>query len=249
MEDQNAGSLQQQSELEKKSESASSDSTGPITPSAKDANNAGASEPIPTSSNSSTEPMPIVDTGTITQEEIADQVKWDKEHPTQEEQERAKALEDHRAMQAGRTMEELNPHLTAPPSKPHEEPKKAVAGGPTQPSRDEDKLDSLGNPKFAEGDSKLVGPRGANVSPEHLSEEQKAESEKKRQEREHRGMSSTAKIDSAGNSKHIYRHEPQGHNKHGMRLPDRNTGELVEESPKHVGPRGTGVPKDTFHRG
>lgn len=250
MENKSGENLQQPSELEKKSDAGSLDSTGPISPSAKDANNAGSSEPIPTSSNSSTDAapaMPIVDTRTLSQEEIEAQVQWDKDHPTQEEQE--KALTTHREMQAGRTMEDLNPHLAAPPSKPHEEPKKAVAGGPTQPSRDEDNLDSLGNQKFAEGDSKLLGPRGAHVSPEHLSEEQRAESEKNRQEREHRGMSSTAAIDSAGNSKHIFRHEPQGHDKHGARIPDRNTGELVEEAPKHVGPRGTGVPKDTFHRG
>jgi hypothetical protein len=210
----------------------------------------------------------MVDTGTLSQEEIDKQVRWDKEHPTEEEQERAAgnvvtlnhengkttvtdvqpapSLEEHRDLQAGRTLQDLNPHLAAPPSQPHEEPKKPVAGGPTQPSLDENKFDSLGHEKTDIG---LLGPRGAHVSPEHLSEEQKAESAKVRDEREHRGMSSTAAIDSAGNSKNIFRHEEQGYDSHGVRIPDRNTGELVEEAPKHVGPRGIGVPKDTFHRG
>jgi hypothetical protein len=34
---------------------------------------------------------PIVETATLSQEEIDAQVKWDKDHPTQEEQEKAKA--------------------------------------------------------------------------------------------------------------------------------------------------------------
>jgi hypothetical protein len=157
----------------------------------------------------------------------------------------AAQLEEHRDVKQQRELNELNPHLAAPPSLPHQEPKKAVPGGPHQPSRDEDKHDSLGNVK---DDAGPVGPRGAHVSPEHLSEEQKAESARQQHEREHRGMSSTAAVDSRGESKHIFVHEPQGNDRHGARLPDRNTGELVEEAPKHVGPRGIGAPKDTFHR-
>lgn len=254
MENQSGENLQQPSELEKKSDAGSSDSTGPISPSVKGASNAGPSEPIPTNSNSSEAHAHAEAVAAELHDKLGAKTEVVKgvpvvDVPAVEEPEAQVDVEEHRKMQAERTMQDLNPHLAAPPSKPHEEPKKAVAGGPTQPSRDEDRYDSLGNEKFAEGDSKLVGPRGAHVSPEHLSEEEKAESEKNRQEREHRGMSSTAAIDSAGNSKHIFRHEPQGNDRHGARLPDRNTGELVEEAPKHVGPRGLGVPKDTFHRG
>jgi len=300
MEDKNDASLQQPNELEKKSGNGSSDSTGPTSPSAKDASNEGSSEPIPTNSSSSAEggvypvplkpelvPLqerlnhltsdgfdayriaagleepkehaeaklppsvaraPIVKMGTISAEEIEEAVAYDKAHPTQEEQERAKvpSLEEHRDVKQQRELNELNPHLAAPPSLPHQEPKKAVPGGPHQPSLDEDKHDSLGHVK---DDAGPVGPRGAHVSPEHLSEEQKAESARQQHEREHRGMSSTAAVDSRGESKHIFVHEPQGNDRNGARIPDKKTDQLVEEAPPHVGPRGIGVPKDTFHRG
>lgn len=245
MENQNGENLQPQNELVKKSDADSSDSTGPISPSAKAESNQGSSEPIPTSSSSSVEhhaspalQEALLKDGFSAAEAASGEIDREADSEKLIEQ-------DLQQQKAERELADLNPHLAAPPSLPHQEPKKPVAGGPTQPSRDEDKLDSLGNEKSDVGP---IGPRGAHVSPEHLTEEEKAESEKKRQEREHRGMSSTAAIDSAGNSKDIFRHEPQGHDKHGMRIPDKNTGELVEEAPKHVGPRGMGVPKDTYHR-
>lgn len=157
--------------------------------------------------------------------------------------------------------EEMNPHDAAPKSKDPVAPKKAIEGGPHQPSRNEDLVDSAGNPKTehpaSESDQEshepvteapLVGPRGANVSPEHLTEKQKAESAAKQLEREQRGMSSTAAVDSRGESKHVHAHEVQGHDKHGARIPDKKLDTIVEEAPKHIGPRGKGAPKDTFHK-
>jgi hypothetical protein len=165
--------------------------------------------------------------------------------------------------------EQHDPHFDAPPSRAPEEPKKAVAGGPTQPSRDEDLLDSLGNSKTKEvevevkddqgnvigskvehqpiKEAQLVGPRGANASLEHLSEEERELIKKHREQKERAGMSSTDFVDSIGNSQNVHEHIAQGHDRNGARLPDLKTDNVVEEAPKHIGPRGVGVPLDTFH--
>jgi hypothetical protein len=114
-----------------------------------------------------------------------------------------------------------------------------------QPSNDEAQNDSLGFAKEAG----LVGPRGANVSPEHLTEIQKAESAEAIDRRAHVGMSSTDHIDSIGNPKGAFETFDRGNDRHGAKRPDFIfQDEPVEQHQPMVGPRGVGAPKDSFHK-
>jgi hypothetical protein len=139
---------------------------------------------------------------------------------------------------------EQNPHSLAPASVEPSDMKHPVPAENTGDSRDTDKLDSLGN---AKEDAGPVGPRGANVSPEHLSEAQKAESAEQEHQRLQQGMSSTDRVDSVGNAKGHFVTEEQGLDEHGARIPDKVTDELVDEHPPQIGPRGRNTPLDTFH--
>jgi hypothetical protein len=142
------------------------------------------------------------------------------------------------------TLEAKNPHELAPPSAAPAEAKTPTPVEGTGDSRDTDKVDSLGNEKTDKG---LVGPRGANVSPEHLSEAKKGESAAAEQRRLQRGMSSTDFVDSIGNKQGEFRTEPQGLDKHGAKIPDKVTDERVEAPPPMVGPRGHSSPPESFH--
>jgi hypothetical protein len=91
------------------------------------------------------------------------------------------------------------------------------------------------------------GPRGAGAPNESLADEEKRLRERLADIRSQRGMSNTDQVDSIGNAQHAFKHEVQGHDKHGARIPDLNTGEIVESAPAHIGPRGLGAPPETFH--
>ena len=159
-------------------------------------------------------------------------------------------------------------------SKPPAAVQRPVDPAGTGDQRDTSKIDTLGNPKGAfpttepewhgerKGEQQVLrdqepieahdplvgsGPRGANVSPEHLSEAKQKESAAAQTERLQRGMSSTDNKDSVGNPKGTFRTEAQGHDEHGMRIPDVVTDEVVEEHPPMVGPRGKDAPNESFH--
>jgi hypothetical protein len=141
----------------------------------------------------------------------------------------------------------------APASQEPEPIRKPVPVEGTGDSRDTNKVDSLGNPKGDQVSGEEhdqvsgTGPRGANVSPEHLPEARRAESAQTEERRLQHGMSSTDDVDSIGNDQGAFRVEPQGLDKHGARIPDKVTDELVEEQPAQIGPRGANAPPETFH--
>lgn len=157
----------------------------------------------------------------------------------------------------------------APPAEPPKEPEAPEveapappapsnfrAGGPLNPSLNEDLHDSLGKPKTIEDEKgnqvaiaapQPIGPRGANVPPEHLSEGKKAETAAAEAKRLQQGMSSTDLVDSRGKKQGEFKVEPQGLDKHGARIPDKVTDELVDPPPAMVGPRGKDAPPETYH--
>lgn len=147
---------------------------------------------------------------------------------------------------------ELNPHHAAPPSAPPAPIVAAAKPEGTGDQRDTSKLDSVGNVKGdpAEEAPEALhgsGPRGVGAPNESLEAEEKRLRDRIADIRAQRGMSSTDQVDSIGNAQHVFKQEEQGHDKHGMRIPDKSTGEIVETAPVHVGPRGAGAPPDTFH--
>lgn len=85
--------------------------------------------------------------------------------------------------------------------------------------RDTDKHDSMGKEKLEE----IVGPRGDNAPLDVLTPEQKQAIEDKQAAKLRAGGANTHNIDTIGNKK--------------------------TDNPVHVGPRGKGVPKDTYHSG
>lgn len=119
-----------------------------------------------------------------------------------------------------------------------------VKGGPTQPSLDSDKFDSLGNAKV---DVEPVGPRGDGKPLDVMTEEDKAKVAQATEKRLQAGMSSTAHVDSVGNPKGEFETEAQGHNIHGMRIPDKVDYSRPAEAVPLVGPRGKGAQPDTYH--
>lgn len=169
----------------------------------------------------------------------------------------------------------VSPHAAAPASQAPDAIAKPTPAENTGDQRDTSKIDSLGNPKGAfptteaeyhgerKGEQQVLrdqlpieaheplagsGPRGANVSPEHLSEAKKQETAAAETTRLQQGMSSTDNKDSVGNPKGSFRTEEQGNDEHGARIPDVVTDEVVEEHPPMVGPRGKDAPKESFHR-
>lgn len=148
---------------------------------------------------------------------------------------------------------EPSPHAAAPPSAEPEPIRKPTPAEGTGDSRDTDKVDSLGTEKgdqtAGEAHDPLAGtgPRGANVSPEHLSEAKKVESTAAEQKRLQKGMSSSDFVDSIGNKQGEFVTEAQGLDKHGARIPDKITDELKEPPPPMIGPRGHHAPPESFH--
>lgn len=124
--------------------------------------------------------------------------------------------------------------------------RKAVSGGPTNPSYDSDKFDSTGINEKQDG---IPGPRGVNRPGDVMSDEERAAVGVKQEEKLRKGMSSTHAIDSTGKPKGEFRTIPQGNDKHGARRPDKiDYSKPVNPVPPMVGPRGVGAPKDTFHK-
>lgn len=120
---------------------------------------------------------------------------------------------------------------------------KGIPGGPTQPSLDTDALDDFGHKK----DGGRVGPRGQHVPQDSMLAEDRAAAAVAADAAQGAKMAPTAGIDSRGDQKGTFEVTAQGHDKHGMRLPDKvDYSKPVEPAAQH-GPRGTGVPKDSFH--
>lgn len=114
----------------------------------------------------------------------------------------------------------------------------------TGPSLDTTKFDSAGN---AKADLGPVGPRGANLPLDVMTDAERAAIEAKTEKRLQAGMSSTAHVDSVGNPKGEFETKTQGHNIHGMRIPDKVDFSKPVEAPALVGPRGKGAQPDTYH--
>lgn len=157
---------------------------------------------------------------------------------------------------------ELNPQATAPAhpvtevqtAAPGEAPESlpnptshghGEKGGPTNPSLDTTKFDDLGNEKL---DPSKHGPRGKNMPADVLTDAERQVNADAAEKKLQAGLAPTNKIDSVGAQKGSFKITPQGHDKHGARLPDEvDTSEVVEPVPAHVGPRGVGAPPDSFH--
>jgi hypothetical protein len=137
--------------------------------------------------------------------------------------------------------EEAAKEATAAPVAP-----KQVLGGPQSPSYDSDKFDSTG--KNVKTDPR-PGPRGQNLPPDVMTDEERAASAKKAEAKLASGLASTHAIDSVGNKKGSFEVVPQGNDKHGARIPDEvDYSKPVQPVAAQVGPRGKNAPKDTFHR-
>ena len=123
--------------------------------------------------------------------------------------------------------------------------RKAIPGGPTNPSYDSDKFDSTGQ---NEKDASPVGPRGANRPADVMNDDERKQIADKQEQKLRSGMSPTHSIDSIGRPKGVFATEAQGVDKHGMRVPDAvDYQDPVEAHEPMVGPRGVGAQKDTFH--
>jgi len=121
----------------------------------------------------------------------------------------------------------------------------AIPGGPTQPSLDTDKFDDLGH---AKDDKELaMGPRGKNLPQDSMLAEDRAVTAAAAEAAKKPLYASTAAHDSRGDQKGTFEVTPQGHDKHGARIPDVVDYSKPVEAPALHGPRGTGVPKDSFH--
>lgn len=120
---------------------------------------------------------------------------------------------------------------------------KGIPGGPTQPSLDTDKFDDFGHEK-KDGP---VGPRGHSLPQDSMLAEDRAAAAAKSEDDKKELYASTATQDSRGDQKGTFAVTPQGHDKHGMRIPDKVDYSKPVEPPAQHGPRGNGAPKDSFH--
>lgn len=112
------------------------------------------------------------------------------------------------------------------------------------PSLDSDKKDSLGNEK----DGVAVGPRGADLPPDVMTDADKQKVADAHEARLSKNMSSTDGKSSTGTPKGSFQTTAQGVNLHGMKIPDKiDYSKPVEAPPAQVGPRGVGAPQDTYH--
>jgi hypothetical protein len=137
-------------------------------------------------------------------------------------------------------------------------------GGPTNPSLDTVRLDSLGNAKTADVNrdpedpegktvpepvdgSEEIGPRGHGMPADVMTEAERQAKADAAEKKMQAGLAPTNTIDSRGDAKGAFKVIPQGNDKHGMRLPDKVTSQIVEPVAAQVGPRGAGAPLDSFH--
>lgn len=123
-----------------------------------------------------------------------------------------------------------------------------VFGGPTQPSIDTTKFDDIGNVKDLGDHGEGFGPRGKNMPRDVMTDAQKQAHADAAEKVLQAGLAPTNAIDSVGKAKGSFVVTPQGHDDHGMRLPDKvDYSQPIEPVAAHVGPRGVGAPQDTFH--
>lgn len=119
-----------------------------------------------------------------------------------------------------------------------------ILGGPTQPSLDTDKFDDFGHAK--DETEVAMGPRGPHRPDDSMSAEERDVRAKAAIDKEKAMYSSTAGHDSSGNQKGSFETSAQGHDKHGMRIPDKVDYFKPVEPPAVHGPRGKNIPKDCF---
>ena len=113
------------------------------------------------------------------------------------------------------------------------------------PKADPAKNDSLGSEKSDKGE---FGPRGASLPPDLQTDVQRQTAADEKEAKLRENMASTAHVDSIGRPKGAFKTAEQGFDSHGARIPDVvDYSQVLEEHPVHVGPRGQGAPKDTFH--
>jgi hypothetical protein len=122
-------------------------------------------------------------------------------------------------------------------------------GGPTAPSLDTEVFDDAGNEKTDQGiGDEGFGPRGHNIPRDVMSDAERQQQADDAEAKLKAGLAPTNIIDSTGAPKGAFQVTPQGHDKHGMRLPDKiDTTKVMEPVAPHVGPRGVGAPQDCFH--
>lgn len=132
----------------------------------------------------------------------------------------------------------------APPSLPNTTSHRiGIPGGPTAPSLDTNKFDDVGVAK-APGP---IGPRGHGMPGDAMLAEDRAAASVASELKDRSLYASTAAHDSRGEQKGTFEVTPQGNNIHGMRIPDKvDYSKPIEPAAQH-GPRGAGVPKDSFH--
>jgi hypothetical protein len=151
------------------------------------------------------------------------------------------------------THPEVEVQTSAPGAAPESLPNETshlpvIPGGPTDPSIDTSKFDDLGHEKDRGAADEGFGPRGKNMPRDVMTDEQRQRHIDAEEKRLQAGLAPTNAIDSVGKAKGSFAVTPQGHDDHGMRLPDKvDYSKPIEPVAAHVGPRGVGAPPDTFH--
>jgi hypothetical protein len=137
----------------------------------------------------------------------------------------------------------------APDSLPNETSHgEGVKGGPTAPSLDTTKLDDLGHEKDTGIADEGFGPRGKGMPADVLTDAQRKDIADAQERKIQAGLAPTNMIDSTGAAKGAFKVIPQGFDRHGARIPDKvDTSVVIEPVAARVGPRGVGVPNDSWH--
>ena len=126
---------------------------------------------------------------------------------------------------------------------PAEEKQPTPAEPLAQPSLDTNKLDDLGAKK---SDVVPIGPRGPHMPADAFTHEEREAKEKAADAKAGATMASTEATDSRGHDKGAFAVTPQGHDRHGARIPDKVDYTKPVDPPAIHGPRGPNAPKDTF---
>lgn len=115
----------------------------------------------------------------------------------------------------------------------------------TDPRLDTSKKDSLGNEKQ---DKTVFGPKGETVPADVQTPEQRQKAADARELKMREHMADTSGVDSVGLAKGHFAVTPGAKDRKGVKQPDVvDRSEVIEAHPVHVGPRGKGVPQDSFH--
>jgi hypothetical protein len=129
--------------------------------------------------------------------------------------------------------------------------KQATAAAPGAPSTkaveaDFDKVDSTGK-NLKSG--AIPGPKGKDAPPDVLSDAERSKIASAAEARISKNMANTHAVDSIGNKKGSFKVVPQGLDRNGAKIPDKvDYSKPVTPVAAQLGPRGSGAPKDTFHR-